>query len=304
MTDISNIQPDSRGESSNMLNPVLLFGMGRSGTTLVMQLLGTSGRIAFDRVYPFEVRYLTYLLRWALLLEQQWQPDQNWNSSENFNPPGSPIGAFPYIDAELWNGKELWPSCFASAWQAFSTATICKTRQSGKPGIDPAFYAEKIPLWVLEYLALQPVSYKIILLMRDPRDIFLSINAFDKQRGFAGFNRKPSDSDWDFARRLVASFLRRMKFIRHSQAAQNCILVKYEQLAIDLPMETQRLSQWLGTELDANEVKKKEVNLQHHMTSASPEKSVERWRRELSSELNEFFLKELGDELRSFGYES
>ena len=59
-------------ETLDSLNPLLILDLGgRSGSTLLMQLLGTSPQIAFDRVYPSEVRYLTYLLRWAKMLDQE-----------------------------------------------------------------------------------------------------------------------------------------------------------------------------------------------------------------------------------------
>src|SRR5690242_2164504 len=38
----------------------LLLISGRVGSTLLMQLLGTSPQIAFDRFYPFENRYAAH----------------------------------------------------------------------------------------------------------------------------------------------------------------------------------------------------------------------------------------------------
>src|SRR5262245_6681528 len=49
------------------LTPILVAGSGRSGTTMLMELLGTDPRVAFDRVYPFENRYLSYFAKFALL---------------------------------------------------------------------------------------------------------------------------------------------------------------------------------------------------------------------------------------------
>ena len=49
------------------LTPILVAGSGRSGTTMLMALLGTDPRVAFDRVYPFENRYLTYFAKFAFL---------------------------------------------------------------------------------------------------------------------------------------------------------------------------------------------------------------------------------------------
>src|SRR5882724_7647293 len=49
------------------LTPILVAGCGRSGTTVLMELLATDPRVAFDRRYPNENRCLTYLAKFALL---------------------------------------------------------------------------------------------------------------------------------------------------------------------------------------------------------------------------------------------
>ena len=97
------------------LKPLLIQSMGRSGTTLLMQLIGTSPQILFDRVYPFEVRYLTYLLRWAHILGQEWDQNSNWDASANLIPHGQTLGPFPYKGAQLWYGEELWRGCLRAA---------------------------------------------------------------------------------------------------------------------------------------------------------------------------------------------
>ena len=47
--------------------PLLLRSFGRTGTTVVMQLLGTSPNVLFDRVYPFEHRLLAYAARLGMV---------------------------------------------------------------------------------------------------------------------------------------------------------------------------------------------------------------------------------------------
>src|SRR5437773_2083190 len=106
------------------LKPLLVLFSGRSGSTLLMQLLGTSQQIVFDRVYPFEVRYLTYLLRWAQMLEQEYEEQEKWNEVENMFAPLQVLGPFPDQHANFWNGRELWPRSFAVAWAEFSHVAI------------------------------------------------------------------------------------------------------------------------------------------------------------------------------------
>ena len=68
-------------EGGAPLVPVLVDGTGRDGTTLAMQLLGTAAEIAFDRTYPYEQRYFSYLLQWSrlpLLELEDWESEL-WN---------------------------------------------------------------------------------------------------------------------------------------------------------------------------------------------------------------------------------
>ncbi|MBZ0168958.1 MAG: sulfotransferase [Kofleriaceae bacterium] len=298
-----HVEEPNRQRADRALTPLLVLGAGRSGTTLLMQLLGSSPQILFDRVYPFEVRYFTYLLRWALVLHQEWQPGNSWGPAEIFTPPDGRIGPFPYVGAPLWEHQQLWTRCFTAAWGEFSRSAGIRAHRDGPTLTPPLYYAEKIPFWVPAYVR-QVIPYKIILLVRDPRDIFLSITAFDRKRGFPGFTRRPEDDDWTFAVRFVALCRERFKVQREETGSPGSILVKYERLAIDPEGEAQRLSQWLGVTLDVGGVDNHVPYLARHMTSESPRESVERWRRELSAKLNRFFVQELREELQHFGYET
>lgn len=281
------------------LTPLLILGEGRSGSTLLMQLLATSRRIAFDRFYPYEVRYLTYLLQWALLLEGKYKPDERWNPAKIASPPDGLIGPLPHPDAQIWDGQAMWQGCLRDAWRHF---TVIATRGTTTDAT-VLYYAEKVSHWILEYLR-QAVPYKIIVLVRDPRDIFLSVTAFNKKRGFSGFDRLPDDDDWTYARRFIDLQKERFPLVRDEAASPCGILVKYERLALDLAGEAKRLSQWLGLELDAKAVEDQASGFAHHMTSDNPQASVERWRREMSAELNDFFVRELREEMKYFGYEA
>jgi hypothetical protein len=166
------------------------------------------------------------------------------------------------------------------------------------------YYAEKALPWVSSLLLLHAIPYKSILLVRDPRDIFLSITAFDRKRGFPGFDRRATDDDWSFAKRFVDDCRVPFQIIRKEEANSENILLKYEVLALDLVNESRRLSQHLGVTFDVGIVEKQRSEFLHHMTSDTPRGSVERWRRELPPQFNEFFVSKLHEELRHFGYET
>lgn len=280
------------------LKPLLVFNIfGRMGSTLMMQLLATSPQIAFDKTYPFEIRYLTYFLQWSLLLNSAQKND--WGAKENFKLPGQLVGSFPYPKPAYWNGQEFWKSSFGNIWREFSKNVVTNKLPLMEEQI--IYYAEKVPFWLPEYLA-QLMPYKIILLIRDPRDVFLSITAFDKKRGYSGFNRQVDDDDWSFAKKIVTAYRDRIKILYEEQVKEHSLLVKYEDLVSNLQFESNRLSQWLEVNLRSSIVESKDFTF--HMTSKTPLASVGRWQKELSNELNSFFVYELGDELQYFGYQT
>lgn len=167
----------------------------------------------------------------------------------------------------------------------------------------PLYYAEKTPRWVPALLR-RVMSCKLLLMVRDPRDMFLSVIAFDKKRGYPGFSRRADDDDWKFAKRFVKLYQQRFKIVLEEEADPHNILINYERLVLDFENESQRLSQRLGVNFDTSVVEKSVSEFAHHMTSKSARESVERWRRELPAELNEFFLNNLGKELKHFGYKT
>lgn len=266
-----------------------------------MQLLGTSPQIAFDRVYPYEVRYLAYLFNWLLLAYKEHRKSVSWDETISYAGDCDMVGPFPFEHAELWNGRDLWRGCFAEAWKIFSQNASAKTRLNQKTNLPILYYAEKIPYWVLGPLR-RTLSYRIILLVRDPRDVFLSINAFDKKRGFRGFNRRVDDDDWEFAARHAEATKGLFGVMQDEQLRGTSIVMKYEQLALDLKGESERLGRWLGVNFDASAVENQLADMAHHMTSPSPAASIRRWEQELPPELSDFFLRELSDEMRRFGY--
>ena len=290
------------------LKPLLVLGDGRSGTTLLMELLGTAPQIVFDRYYPYETRYLTYLMRWALLLKQKWQPSDEWNGNRSFELRNGLVGPLPFGNPQLWCYEDLWKNCFRSAWNEFSQCAADRL-QLERPVSSSLFtnpkrnlyYAEKSPFWLPGYLR-EVLPYRAILIVRDPRDVYLSITAFVKKRGLPGFTRLVDDDDWAFAQRFARSRKKLWEVMRQEEPSPNSLIVKYEDLALNLAREAKRISSWLGMELNPSAVAGEPAIWAHHATSENQVQSVARWQRELPAEFNEFFVRELHEEMQHFGY--
>lgn len=283
------------------LHPVLVSGGGRSGTTLLMLLLGTSPRIVFDRVHPYEHRYLTYLLRWAQLLRPGRAP-KPWTQVAMVSRGDEMMGPLPWVDADLVGGEgDFWQQCFLGAWEELS-ARAAQAVTAAHPGVEASHYAEKAPPWLTAELdGLLPCT--VLLPVRDPRDVFLSVVSFVEKRGAPGFGMRPGERPEEFARRFVALQQRRLREAGRALQSGEATVVRYEDLVGDLPGEARRLSGLLGIPLDPAGVGAGEAHYRQHSTTGSPTESVGRWRHELSPEIRDLFSRELAGDLEPLGYE-
>jgi len=257
-----------------------------------MQLLTSSDEVAAERDYPYEARYLTYFMRWCSLPFTGEKRGDAWHGGSLMGgAEPTVVGGFPWND----DGSQIIPQggdgfpaqAFRALWEQFSQRSEAR------------FYAEKTPLWVVDRLAQSLDDYRTIYLVRDPRDVWLSINAFDKKRGFYGFGRKEGEAIEDYRSRFIVEqrdrFAKLGALERGSSAYR---LLRYEDLIADLVGETQKLSDWLVVRLSAEAVIAQRPAMAHHITSS--DSSTERWRKEMPKEEQEEFEQGMGAELQLF----
>ncbi len=274
------------------LRPVLVRLLeGRVGSTLVMQLLGTAPEIMFDRVYPFENSYLTYLTR---LVGQIAAP----------RPEGTDMIQFLYGDTARvgplpFPAEQLACDAFArdslrSVWQAFSRAMQATTASPAR------FYAEKYWGDVTPVVAagLEPI---VVDLVRDPRDVVASVRAFITKSGRQRFGRAQARDDDEHVRRLAAGMGFRLQEFALLLPVTH-LTIRYEDLVAELRAEVARLETAIGVRLEVNAVSDALPAMAHHVTSASPDRSVGRWVRDLSPEEVGVIERRLGEQMVGLGY--
>jgi hypothetical protein len=283
------------GES--WLVPLLVNPMeGRTGSTLLMRLLGTSPLVAFDRVYPFENRYLTYLVR---LVEHMAQPPGSvpgWDVGALLEGSPNVIGPLPF-KPELVNVNYLQASATRHLWRAFSESV----RATGK-GDPERYYAEKSWGRSLELLDAAEIPCRVVNLVRDPRDVVASIRAFDARRGFFGFGRVDGQSDAEYLDWILATIKRNLAAMTGRPADEDTTWVRYEDLVSDTSAVAERLSEWLGVELSAAAAQGPSAQYRRHATTGAPGESIGRWRTDLSDRDARQVELVLGEEMTRLGY--
>jgi len=272
-----------------MVKPLLVDALGRSGSTLVMELLGTSPRIAFDRSYPFEQFWYRYLLATSRTIVARAEASAEWDNSSLLRDGGTEAAI---RGAPPWAGGDLAPDAerfFHALWTTF-------TEQLPEGCL---YYAEKSPnaRAIVHFPSLSPVQITVV---RDPRDQWLSILAFDKQRGSYGFGRFEGEDVADYRQRMLGLFRDRLEYSATLLEANERGFYRYEDLMENTPRVADDLSELLDVALDPKQITQR----RDHITAKRGAKgSVGRWRREMTGEERQFFADNLGPLLERLGYE-
>ncbi len=166
------------------------------------------------------------------------------------------------------------------------------------------YYAEKhLSSWRVKL----EVPVRLVALLRDPRDTYLSIDAFNKKRREAGaggplMGRRPGESDEAWVARYLPYQKERLQWIQQALKDGSMPVFRYEDLVLDLPGQARRIEELLGISLDPAAVAD-DNRLSIHVTAGTTRSSVGRWQTEMPAELAKRFSDELGDELKALGFE-
>jgi len=273
--------------------PLMVTSVGRSGSTLLMQLLAAHADIAVKNEYPMESTVAR-----------------------------SNLSSIPPTLIEICRKKLLvkgsvtrWEDdvvCEISKLAGSKVATICDnyksihSQQIGRESV-PEFYAEKnmSPEWLAWELF---PSAKEIILVRDPRDMIYSSLAFNKKRGRLKFGRQDVKNDLDYIAHRAA-MARPWVVGPWLLRKDRVLLVKYEDLITDPDVALDRIFDYLGLISSSHEIKRiidvvdnnKDI-VAKHSTTSSPKYSIGRWHRDMSAEMVEICNREFDDFIQVFGY--
>ena len=297
----------SRREEGLWLTPLLVDYFARDGSTLLMRLLGTSPQIVIEETYPYESKYFAYLWRWSRLLDRSEWPQESWKLSDlgslHQEVNSMMLGPPPWLPRELFDepGSGTFSGAmFEAAWSEFSRRAARASK--GDVPIVPRYYAEKhLNTWEIDLSELPET--KLIVILRDPRDTFVSIRKF-AERGQADFGRERASSAREYLDHVMARQKRRLRWIEQLLEEGRVPVLRYEDLVNDFDGAAKRLEAALSVQLDPGAAQSDRELRKRHGTAASPASSIGRWRTELSEEEIGAFDRALGDELDRLGFQA
>jgi hypothetical protein len=266
---------------------------GRTGSTLLMQLLGTSPVVAFDRRYPAEYRFLSYFARMAGQMVEPFDERRHAGVTPFFFGPRPSWGPLPF-ESDVVDVGRLGAPLLRSMWGAWTEQV-----RAVHPGT--RFYAEKLAVPV-EVIHAAGIDLRVIDLVRDPRDVLASIRAFTAT-GMDGFDRHADQTESEYLDVFIAKFAAQLERMLDGASDRDRMVLRYEELATDVHGAAQRIGAWLDLALDASAVLDGRDGYRHHMTTSSVDASIGRWVRDLDPAEARRITSALGPLLVPFGYD-
>jgi hypothetical protein len=177
--------------------------------------------------------------------------------------------------------------------------------------LDYKLFAEKVPPErpVVEATSWMHPGAKRIYLFRDPRDMALSILAYNERTNTVDFGRERVRSDEEFLEEVEKSVAQLLE-LHDSDASASSLLVRYEDLIRDPHRALSQMFSGLG--VDASEDAVRAVidrasaelpRMKHHRTAPDARSSVGRWRRDLSPAQQELWTDKFARVLTALGYD-
>ena len=290
--------------------PLMLTSVGRTGTVLLMRILGAHPSVVVHEEHPYEVWPARY---WGHMLQVLSGPADHARSvnTRNFdhdlwhvgqNPFYTPLPARLQGDVGLWLGRRHVERLAEFCRENVEEWYAILARDQGK---NPLYFAEKnfahVPIPSLGVADLYPETREVFS-VRDLRDVACSMLSFLGERWRArGFDNERA------LREILAPWVQHLVSSWRARG-EHAHLVRYEDL-VRTPRETiEALLDYLEIDSSGRVVDRalKAAMDQHvftsHGTSATLEGTVGRWSRDgddsFGDTLNEIFHEALVE----FGY--
>jgi hypothetical protein len=285
--------------------PLFVASFGRSGSTALMRALGAVDQIVVPAAFPYEARVVQYILAAEMLrLTGAAPPRIEWSGASYTLDQGTNPVARDWLAAHrqtLFSRPDLLAD--------YAALLLPSSRGDGPNDRSPVFLAEKAVGLGLVSPALEGnASRRAIVLLRDPRDVFISVKAFNRRRGFLAFGESADPAADGRMLHAIVAFGLTAAALAGSRPDQAHI-VRYQDMVRIPHAALADLLAWLGISYDpallaAMAARLADVDAQaaQHMTSAGAVDSVGRWRTIPPGSRFLDLFAEHADAIRRLGY--
>jgi len=307
-----DIEQDIIALDPPLLKPLAVTTLGRTGSTWLIRLLGTHPEIVSSS--QAETRICSY---WANVARALAQPksylrkldpldlaDRSWWMGGNYLEPAA-RRASPEIEKLI--GQDCTQRLLRVAADDIQRYYCHLGHLAGK---NACFFAEKfLPNFVPDGISQILPGGKEIFLVRNWLDMLASILSYSEKRGSSHFGLSTANDLY----RYIASQKRSVRMLRESwqRRRAHAVLLRYEDLVLDPQIELARIFKELGVKAAPEVITQCLKSVENdsalsdsHRSAASPELSINRWKRDLSPGIQAFALEVFSEELRYFEYES
>jgi hypothetical protein len=305
-----------RGAADPVLQPLLITSLGRMGTTLLMKLLAAHPAVVTYERPPFEARGGKY---WTHVLQVMSAPadaSKRIGAPMEFHSEPKAVGANPFFSSEFaawpevetWEGGDYLASLASFCQRSIDGWYLATASAQGKDAAPLRFFAEKhfpdaYPRRLRELYA-EPAE---LFLVRDFRDMFTSMRAYNARKGYGDFGRAAAADDEAWITTLRQGVRALLDAWRERGTPAS--LVRYEALVQQPEVALPPVLEALGLESSPAIIARMVAaaapdapDLQGHGTTASPDASIGRWQADLPPDLRDLVNTEFRDLLIAFGY--
>jgi hypothetical protein len=250
---------------------------GRSGSSLLMKFLDAAG-VAVLGTLPFEDRTSQASLIAAVRLQFGLAiqvPNSEQTNHQTFKGD--------FYRSSIPTNAETLPKLIAEYEEFLKNAT-----SGGRIGIAEKFIGTELLQIFRAYDGRDMV--KPIFLIRDPRDIFISVKEFNKKRGFDGFSASGNDAS------LFQSICGFSLWQARQAEKFGALICYYEDLILRRPQSLLALLQYIGAHIiSSDQVDEiwQSIGLMEgakaHMTSNDALTSISRWKTKEFEEFHSLF---------------
>ena len=296
---------------ATMPRPLIVTTLGRTGSTWCLWLLQSHPEIVAHNPFANDARVGSY---WMSVLQTLSDPTSYLRQLY----PGGIAGSDWWVGVEANTPTGL-RDAELSGWLGTARirelAAMCRERIGSFYDFEATTQEKQASFFVEKYLPRQIATDLLrelypdraeVVLVRDLRDMFCSILAFNRKRGYSAFGREKTASDADYVETVRRSGEALLGDLRAE--GRNVHLLRYEDL-MQRPIETlEPLLESIGFDPAGAPamVERAAVavdGMDHHMTADSATASVGRWRRDLEPQLARLCDEVLSPLVAEFGYE-